>query len=343
MSPAFLPNAEIESLTRDRFPEFGDEPVDMDVIERSGSGRCFYRMKNRREAPVSIMAMQFTLDREENGRFVDITKFLQSVNIKVPGIRGEMSDPNILWVDDLGNQHLIDCGDRDWNSRQLLYQHTLLAIAALHDIGEKEAPATLPELEKPFDEPLYKWEQDYFFEMFVANFCKKADGEMIESIRHGSQLRELRESLAAEPRSLVHRDFQSTNVMVVRGRTWMIDYQGMRWGVPEYDIASLIYDPYVELSSTQRDELAHFYFEVRQNQENTPKESYETFEKRLNRAAAQRLMQALGAYGNLGLNIGKTEFLQHIPVGLDRLREAAVEREIAPELGEILETVEFAL
>jgi hypothetical protein len=41
----------------------------------------------------------------------------------------------------------------------------------------------------------------------------------------------------------------------------------------------------------------------------------------------QRLMQALGAYGFLGLVKGSTAFLQHIPAALDSLR--SVVREIS--------------
>ena len=39
--------------------------------------------------------------------------------------------------------------------------------------------------------------------------------------------------------------------------------------------------------------------------------------------AAQRLMQALGAYGYLGLVRGRSEFLAHIPVAVGSLREVA--------------------
>ena len=37
-------------------------------------------------------------------------------------------------------------------------------------------------------------------------------------------------------------------------------------------------------------------------------------------SAAQRLMQAIGAYANLSRNLGKPTFAQHIPVALERLR-----------------------
>ncbi len=36
--------------------------------------------------------------------------------------------------------------------------------------------------------------------------------------------------------------------------------------------------------------------------------------------AAQRLMQAIGAYANLSRKLGKPQFAQHIPVALERLR-----------------------
>ena len=47
-----------------------------------------------------------------------------------------------------------------------------------------------------------------------------------------------------------------------------------------------------------------------------------TFNKFFRLAAAQRLMQALGAYGFLGLKGNHPEFLSHIPAGLDNLIDA---------------------
>ncbi|NNE90727.1 MAG: phosphotransferase [Verrucomicrobiales bacterium] len=335
----FLPATDVESLTRQKFPEFGNDPIDLETIDRAGSGRCFYRLCEKDHADDGserrIMAMNYTLDRPENGRFVAITKFLQSLEIRVPGIRGEDEDQQLLWVEDLGSQHLSDFSGHDWDYRRLLYQHALMAVAALHQVAEENAPNELPDMEGGFDEGLYRWEQGYFFDNFVANFCPGLDGETADEIRNGTELRELCEALTREPRALIHRDFQSSNVMVQRGRTWLIDYQGMRWGLPEYDIASLIYDPYVSISKAHRDDLATYYFDLRKTGE-----SRELFEKRLHRCGAQRLMQALGAYGNLGLNMGKSEFLQHIPVAVERLREAAVERGVAPGLQVVLDSVE---
>lgn len=51
----------------------------------------------------------------------------------------------------------------------------------------------------------------------------------------------------ARPRALVHRDFQSRNVVYYRGRYGLVDFQGARLGPAQYDLASLLHDPYVQL------------------------------------------------------------------------------------------------
>jgi aminoglycoside/choline kinase family phosphotransferase len=117
----------------------------------------------------------------------------------------------------------------------------------------------------------------------------------------------------------VHRDFQSQNIIVMEGSAALIDFQGLRPGLAEYDIASLLYDPYVELSENERGELAGYY------RESLGVLDYD-FLHVLRLCAMQRLMQALGAYGYLGIVREKTAFLNHIPRAMGSL--AAVTAEI---------------
>jgi hypothetical protein len=53
-------------------------------------------------------------------------------------------------------------------------------------------------------------------------------------------------------------------------------------------------------------------------------------------ASAQRLMQALGAYGFLGLSKGLTAFLEYIPAGLENLESAAGHTTGLPHLRALL-------
>jgi len=43
----------------------------------------------------------------------------------------------------------------------------------------------------------------------------------------------------------MHRDFQSKNLMIKNEQIFVIDFQGARLGPPSYDLASLLFDPYV--------------------------------------------------------------------------------------------------
>src|SRR2546423_10254052 len=67
------------------------------------------------------------------------------------------------------------------------------------------------------------------------------------------------ERLAGRPRLLVHRDFQSQNIIMRNGQAHLIDFQGMRPGLAEYDLASLLFDPYVNFSRAECEELLTDY------------------------------------------------------------------------------------
>ncbi len=133
-----------------------------------------------------------------------------------------------------------------------------------------------------------------------------------------SRLREIPKQLASLPRVLVHRDFQSQNIIIQNRRANLIDFQGMRPGLAEYDLASLLYDPYVDLSETERAELITYYREQQSESETTRDGD---FDSKLRLCAMQRLMQALGAYGFLGLVKGNKNFLEYIPRAVRSLRD----------------------
>ena len=123
--------------------------------------------------------------------------------------------------------------------------------------------------------------------------------------------------LAGRPRRFIHRDFQSQNILIRGGEAVFIDFQGMRPGVAQYDLAYLLLDPYVTLTAAERVQLLGFYYGIAGGEGI----SREEFDRVFWQCAAQRLMQALGAYGNLSLNLGKPHFRAHVAPALANLRE----------------------
>ncbi len=125
--------------------------------------------------------------------------------------------------------------------------------------------------------------------------------------------------VVASPLVLMHRDFQSQNILLRQQRVRLVDFQGLRLGPLTYDLASLVWDPYVELPASLRQDL------VARFAAGHPSLAAEVIRAMTITAGLQRIMQALGAFGFLGLVKGKAEFLAHIPAGVDHLQQLLVE------------------
>ena len=231
-------------------------------------------------------------------------------------------------MQNLGEQDLWSFRLEPWDVRRPLYESALIEAFKLHTAATRKLDGAGLTLEKEFNEALYLWEQGYFFEHCMGNYFKFP----AEEIAHLAALAPLRDAaarLAKLPRVLVHRDFQSQNIMVLEGSAWLIDFQGMRPGLEQYDIASLLMDPYVSLAPTEREELLGFYERLARR---SGKEIGDDFHEVFHWCALQRLMQALGAYGFLGLQKGRADFLAHIPAARRLLRETAARLDGLEEL-----------
>ncbi len=147
-----------------------------------------------------------------------------------------------------------------------------------------------------------------------------------------AELSALADRLARGRVCLIHRDLQSRNVMVRDGEPFFIDFQGMRSGCASYDVGSLLCDPYVSFSDAEREELLSFYYGF-----SVQDVDRVAFEQAFWEASAQRLMQALGAYGFLGRKKGLPDFLAHIPSGLANLLRATGRARSLPRLRELAE------
>lgn len=311
-------------LTRQKFPELQEVECVVEPILKGGSDRRYYRFEwaDNRHAPMVLMV--YTLARRDNPKFVPATHRLAALGVNVPAIYAFDEERLFVWLQDLGRDDLHAHKDEPWQQRRPLYEATLRQAALIHGVSSASlSPEEIDAMEPEFTEGMYEWEQNYFLEHFVRGHLGRET-----PVDHAAEpaLKWLRQRLADLPRCLVHRDFQSQNVLIRNDAAWLVDYQGLRPGLAEYDLASLLFDPYVVLSRSERHDLLGFYANLR----------------RLNLAelrevvylcAAQRLMQALGAYANLYRNQGKIHFEQHIPAGVKNLSLVCEE---APELAPLL-------
>jgi N-acetylmuramate 1-kinase len=320
--------------TRIHFPRLDAESVRITPIEKGGSDRRFYRVHNA--ADQNLILVKYDLEREENRQYVAIAKFLDGHGIRVPKIYFHDPEEGLIWIEDLGEEDLFSHREESWLVRRALYESALDEAAKLHQLPQAEADRIQNQLPAEFNAALYLWEQKYFLENCLGRFFHIAPERLLE-LAALPALQEIAQRLDRLPRNLVHRDFQSQNIIVQDGQAYLIDFQGMRPGLAQYDLASLLFDPYVELSEAERDELTEYYLARRGPSAETTEEGFKTV---LTLCAMQRLMQALGAYGFLGLVKGHGAFLRHIPTAIYSL-EAIVSG--LPGLEELRRTLDTAI
>ena len=116
--------------------------------------------------------------------------------------------------------------------------------------------------------------------------------------------------------------------MFVHGlnRFYFIDFQGGRLGPVQYDLASLLIDPYVGLPYSEQELLAEYCAEkISAPSRIDPAE----FMKSYQYCRLARNLQILGAFGYLSKTKGKKWFEKYIPIAVQTLKTFV--KELDPE------------
>ncbi len=315
-----MPTEAILSTARQYLGVDPTVPITLLPIKRGASGRTIVRVKSPVHEP--FIGIHWNEEREDNSQYIPVSHFLKQAKLRVPSILHERARHRVVLVEDLGDVDLLSLKDQPWAERLPLYRSAFEQVDRLF----YAKPAKDFHLMAPFDAALYRWEQEYFFEFMVEDFL----GLDAEGLRKEPAFINLAERLGTVARHLVHRDFQSQNLMIKDDQVWLIDFQGLRRGRQEYDLASLIFDPYLDHSAEEREALLTLWEDVADER---------PLETLFHECAAQRLMQALGAFGNIVKNRGDEWYRPHIATAGRLLGEVtagtALEAPLAPILAAI--------
>lgn len=288
-----MPTEAILSTARQFLGVDPSVPITLEPIKRGASGRTIVRVKSPLREP--FIGIHWTEEREDNEQYIPVSHFLRQAKLRVPAILHERPRYRVALVEDLGDADLLSLKERPFEERLPFYRS---AFEQIDRLFYAKAPKEF-HLMPPFDAALYRWEQEYFFEYLVEDFLGMDAGPL----RENQDFKDMAEKLGTVARHLVHRDFQSQNLLVKEDQVWLIDFQGLRRGRQEYDLASLVFDPYMNHSADERERLLDLWEEITDER---PEESL------FRQCAAQRLMQALGAYGNIIRNRGDEWYRPHV-------------------------------
>jgi NDP-sugar pyrophosphorylase family protein/aminoglycoside/choline kinase family phosphotransferase len=294
------------------------------LIGTGGSDRKYYRVRKGRR---STVLMQSHKDDPDFERQIEYTHFFRKYSVPVPELLRATTQKESASFEDLGDLSLygwLKC-PREKRQKEKVYRQLIDILVLIHTVATEHVSECPLLQNRIFDYEYLRWETDYFIERFVC-------GIRNIRIRNLSALKDEFHRLAARVdsfrKTIIHRDFQSQNIMMTKEKNpKILDYQGARIGPPAYDIASILWDPYYRLDDDLRERLVDYYLK----HVPTPYPPFSKggqggiFEKEFRDTVLpcrlQRHMQALGAYGFLSSVKGKKYFLKYVPEALRLLRE----------------------
>lgn len=289
-------------------------------IATGGSDRSFYRVQPLDGRPSTVMCV--TPSRSEFNNYIAIGHFLKQRALPVPTIHAWSDTTGLAVLQDAGQQalqHVVLTHGAKSEVVSQAYRRVLRTVGRLQAVPAETCCDEMAN--RPFVEVDLRWETEYFRDNFLG---RHLGWDLSEDAALTRDFEDLAQRVMQEAHVPMHRDFQSQNVFIDGDQVWILDFQGARLGPLQYDLASLLRDPYVSLPAEVEQQLLMFYHAEAMPR---PRVSWDVFRSSYATVSLQRLMQALGAYGFLSLVKGKPWFRKWMTPALSLLSRAIGEVE----------------
>lgn len=301
------------------FSEYPEKPPIMNRLKGDGSDRGWFRLKSGTKTLIlADHGIHAGKQPCEAGAFVSIGRHLHNQGIPVPRIFHEDIFSGLVFMQDLGDCNLQEAvlGEKDPDRIERLFQKVIVALCRMGQEGARGFDLTWTYQTPRYDRDLIlERECRYFTDAFLQGFLGLP-------VRFEDLAPDF-ECLADRIRQFscegfMHRDFQSRNIMVKDGDIFFIDFQSGRLGPVQYDLASLLIDPYTALPKTFQEKMLRHYTDQLGT---LISPSSEQFQKGFHYCCISRNLQILGAFAFLSRVKQKTWFEKYIPPALVTLKQ----------------------
>ncbi|MBC2714488.1 MAG: phosphotransferase [Desulfobacteraceae bacterium] len=313
---------------------------DRTLLAGDGSDRRWYRISsNSRCMIMADHGINSENQTAEVDSFIKIGEHLFKNKIPVPEIFHSDSFSGQVYVQDLGDINFQAVIQEEANDKNIirLYQQVIDQALCMSVIGAESFDLSWTFQTKEYDRQLIlDKECRYFVDAFLNNYLK-IDASYADFETEFDCLAD--HALENAVTGFMHRDLQSRNIMVSDGKIFFIDFQGARLGPIQYDLASLLTDPYVNLPESTQEILLDYSADRLGQLISIDKPK---FILGYRYCSITRILQSLGAFGYLSKIKNKPFFEQFIPIALKNLHE----RLKSPEMNQfhlLTETVKNAL
>lgn len=303
------------------------KPFKQIQLKGDGSQRRWYRLKaDRHSLIMADHGIQIHAETSEIDAFVNIGRHLFNARLPVPQIYDYDRFAGLVFLEDLGDLDLQAAVHQEPDQKEILaWYQTIIDILVEFSINGISGFDSGWAYQTPSYDKLLILEKEcrYFVEAFINGYLdRQVSFETYESEFN----RIASKTLESPVMGLMHRDFQSRNIMCKKNRFYLIDFQGARFGPLQYDLASLLIDPYVDLPLNLQSRLLDYCSDKIRQRTAT---AGNTFRECFRYCSLTRNLQILGAFGYLTRVMQKNQFERYIPSALKNL-----DRQLSGSIGE---------
>ena len=223
------------------------------------------------------------------------------------------------------------------SNRLRLYEQALELLITFQSNTrlEDSSPSSL---QKKMSREVLAWELAHYVEWRLV-----ADRKQIATSLHDqlwAPFERLVDELCALPTRLIHRDFQSRNLMLpVPERLVLIDFQDAMIGPYIYDLVALLRDSYVTLTPDELEQLLEQYI-LRAKQENIVNGEPDDIERAFYLQTIQRKLKDTGRFVYIDRVKGNPAFLDFRESSMAYVRHALSKVDGFEDLTELLATLD---
>ena len=296
-------------------------PFQRQLLFGDGSDRKWYRIASNTRS--MIMADHGINAQNSNQHltaevdsFIKIGQHLHEKKIPVPEIYHFETFPGIVYIEDLGDTNLQAVVEKETSDKTVinLYQSVIDQVILMSIQGAQSFQPSWTFQTPSYDKDLIlKKECRYFVDAFLNKYLD-LNVSFLKLTNEFEALAGLALKFAVS--GFMHRDLQSRNIMVRDNKIYFIDFQGGRLGPVQYDLASLLTDPYVNLSSDIQNQLLDYSVARLKRKRSI---DTNTFKTGYSYCAITRILQSLGAFAHLTKIKNKPFFARFIPIALTNL------------------------
>lgn len=281
---------------------------ELQSLRLEGSHRRYFRCHKTSNNASAVLCIENPYI-PENHDFLSIQQQLNQASIPVPEILALDAQHGLMLQSDGGSRDLQTWMDSDSTATdEAIESHYLQLVDTI--LLMQSLPVKPPVSTRSFDKEKLHWEMEFLYER-LEKVQESRGINVVPSFELKMFLLEMCEALSTyDNQCFVHRDFHSRNVMLHNGNVTIIDFQDARFGNRYYDLASLLFDPYVNLTPALRKKCVDHYFD---------KAGLEKGRGTLYLQGLQRILKALGSYLYLSLELNKTSYLECVEKALNQL------------------------